>query len=252
MTVGELYKELSAIYPESLRCEWDNDGLMCTDDLDREVNSVLIALDVTQNTVDYAIENGFDLIISHHPLVFSSQKSLVPYKYTQNKLIKLIKAGVSVFSFHTRLDAVQGGVNDVLCNLLGLENITIDPVEPVGRIAETSEKIDISTFVKNVKSSINTPFVLYNGENDVKRVYVVGGDGKDMIGRALELGADTLLTGRASYNTIIDAKDMGLNIIEAGHFFTENPVCTKIESDIKSINSDIKTEVFSSYDLKIM
>jgi dinuclear metal center YbgI/SA1388 family protein len=252
MTVGKLYKELSAIYPESLRCEWDNDGLMCTDDLDKEVNSVLIALDVTQNTVDYAIENGFDLIISHHPLVFSSQKSLVPYKYTQNKLIKLIKAGISVFSFHTRLDAVQGGVNDVLCNLLGLENITIDPVEPVGRIAETSEKIDISTFVKNVKSSINTPFVLYNGENDVKRVYVVGGDGKDMIGRALELGADTLLTGRASYNTTIDANDMGINIVEAGHFYTENPVCKQIEKDILSICPSIKTEIFYSNSIKVI
>ena len=71
-----------------------------------------------------------------------------------------------------------------------------------------------------------------------------------MIGRALDLGADTLLTGRASYNTIIDASDMGLNIIEAGHFFTENPVCAKIEADIKSINSDIETEIFSSYELK--
>lgn len=250
MTVGNLYNKLSALYQEALRCEWDNDGLMCTDNLDKEVNRALIALDVTQKTVDYAIENSFDVIISHHPLVFSSQKSLVPYKYTQNKLIKLIKAGVSVFSFHTRLDAVEGGVNDVLCNLLGLENVTIDPVEPVGRIAEISEKTDISTFAKNVKNAINTPFILYNGENDVKRIYVVGGDGKDMIGRALDLGADTLLTGRASYNTIIDASDMGLNIIEAGHFFTENPVCAKIEADIKSINSDIETEIFSSYELK--
>ena len=250
MTVGKLYNELSALYPQSLSCEWDNDGLMCADNLDKKVNSVLIALDVTQNAIDYAISNGFDVIVSHHPLVFSSQKSLVPYKYTQNKLIMLIKAGVSVFSFHTRLDAVEGGVNDTLCDLLGLINVTADPVEPVGRIAEISKKTDISTFVKNIKTSINTPFVLYNGENDVKRVYVVGGDGKDMIGRALELGADTLLTGRASYNTIIDAKDMGLNIIEAGHFFTENPVCAKIESDIKSINSDIKTEIFSSYELK--
>jgi dinuclear metal center YbgI/SA1388 family protein len=252
MTVKELYDYLNEKIPPSLSCEWDNDGLMCCPKPDRAAAKILVALDISEEIVERAVSENCDVILSHHPLVFSSQKSLVPHKYTQNKLIKLIKAGVSVFSFHTRLDAVQGGVNDVLCNLLGLENITIDPVEPVGRIAETSEKIDVSTFVKNVKSSINTPFVLYNGENDVKRVYVVGGDGKDMIGRALELGADTLLTGRASYNTIIDAKDMGLNIIEAGHFFTENPVCTKIESDIKSINSDIKTEVFSSYDLKIM
>ena len=250
MTVGNLYNKLSALYPEGLRCEWDNDGLMCTDNLDKEVNRALIALDVTQKTVDYAIENNFDVIISHHPLVFSSQKSLVPYKYTQNKLIKLIKAGVSVFSFHTRLDAVEGGVNDVLCNLLGLENVTIDPVEPVGRIAEISEKIDISTFAENVKKVLNTPFVLYNGNKIVKKVYVCGGDGKDLISRAIEVGADTLLTGRASYNTIIDASDMGLNIIEAGHFFTENPICCKIKNDVLGIIPNIYAEIFNSYELK--
>ncbi len=250
MTVAKLYAKLSELYPESLRCEWDNDGLMCTDNPDKEVKSVLIALDVTQRTVDYAISNGYDVIISHHPLVFSSQKSLVPDKYTQNKLIKLIKAGVSVFSFHTRLDATLGGVNDVLCSLIGLNNVTVDTVDPVGRIGELNEKTDIFTFVKNVKSLINTPFVLYNGNKEVKKVYVVGGDGKDLISRAVSLGADTLLTGRASYNTTIDACDMGLNIVEAGHFFTENPICNKIEADVLSISPEIKTEIFNSYELK--
>ena len=84
----------------------------------------------------------------------------------------------------------------------------------------------------------------------VERVYVVGGDGKDLISRAISLGADTLLTGRASYNTIIDAKDMGLNIVEAGHFFTENPVCNKIKNDILSIDNSIKADIFCSYQLK--
>lgn len=249
MKISEIYNRLSILYPVELRCEWDNDGIMCCDDLNKEVHSVLVSLDVTEATVDYAIDNGFDLIISHHPLVFTSQKSLVPTKYTQNKLIKLIKAGVSVFSFHTRLDAACGGVNDVLCQLLNLSNVITDPIEPIGRIGELAEKTPISTFVKNVKKSINTPFVLYNGANDVKKVYVVGGDGKDLISRAIEMGADTLFTGRASYNTIIDACDMGLNIIEAGHFFTENPVCDKIANDIMSIDNGLRVEIFNSFEI---
>ena len=251
MTIKELYKKLSNLYPEGLRCEWDNDGIMCSGDLNKSVNSVLIALDITENVVDYAINNGFDLIISHHPLVFSSQKSLVPTKYTQNKLIKLIKSDVSAFSFHTRLDAADGGVNDTLCGLLNLSNVTKDEEDPVGRIGEISEEILLSTFVENVKSAINAPFVLYNGNKNVKKIYVVGGDGKDLIPRALSLGADTLLTGRASYNTMIDARDMGLNIVEAGHFFTENPVCKKIASDVTSIDSSIKIEIFNSFEIKI-
>ena len=86
MTVANIHSKLSELYPENLRCEWDNDGIMCTDDQEKEINSVLVALDVTEATVDYAIKNGFDLIISHHPLVFSSQKSLVPTNHTQRKL----------------------------------------------------------------------------------------------------------------------------------------------------------------------
>lgn len=250
MTIKSLYDELSKLYPENLRAEWDNDGIMCCDNLDKSVSKILVALDVTMDTVDYAIDNEFDLIISHHPLVFSSQKSLTPDKFTQRKLIKLIKNNISVFSFHTRLDAADGGVNDVLCNLLGLINIERDSIDPVGRIGFLNERIALSTFAENVKKTLNTPFVLYNGDRDAYKVYVVGGDGKDLINRAILLEADTLLTGRASYNTIIDAKDMGLNIIEAGHFFTENPVCQKIKNDILNIYPTAMVEFYNSYQLK--
>ena len=76
MTFYELYKILDERFPTSLRCEWDNDGIMCTSNLENEVKRVLIALDVTMDTVRYAIENGFDTAISHHPLVFRGQKAL--------------------------------------------------------------------------------------------------------------------------------------------------------------------------------
>ena len=250
MKIKELYAELNEKYPTALSCEWDNDGIMCADNLDNEVKNVLVALDVTESTVDYAIENGFDLIISHHPLVFSSQKSLVETKYTQRKLIKLIKAGVSVFSFHTRLDAVSGGVNDVLSNLIGLEGAEADASDPVGRIGYLSDEIELSTFAENIKTKLGTPVVLFNGNKAVKKVYVVGGDGKDLISRAIATGCDTLLTGRVSYNTLIDARDMGLNIVEAGHFFTENPVCSKIKDDVLSILPSATVEIFNSFEIK--
>ena len=250
MKIKELYAALNEKYPTALSCEWDNDGIMCADNLDREVEKVLVALDVTENTVEYAIQNGFDLIISHHPLVFSSQKSLVETKYTQRKLIKLIKAGVCVFSFHTRLDAVNGGVNDVLSNLIGLESVEVDAIDPVGRIGVLPKETQLSTFAENVKAKLETPVVLYNGNKTVKKVYVVGGDGKDLISRAISARCDTLLTGRVSYNTLIDARDMGLNIVEAGHFFTENPVCYKVKDDVLSILPSATVEIFNSFEIK--
>lgn len=250
MTFKELYDNLSNRYPNALKCEWDNDGIMCSSNLDAEVNNVLIALDITMDTVNYAIKNGFDTIISHHPLVFRSQKSLMPLNYTQNKLINLIKNDINVMSFHTRLDASAPGVNDVLANLLDLENIVPDTMDQIGRIGIYSDEISLKEFVQKVKEALSCPFVLYNGNKKVKKVYVVGGDGKDLIENAIICGADTIITGRASYNTTIDAKDMGLNIVEAGHFYTENPVCNQIEADVLSICPSIKTNIYNSNSIK--
>ena len=161
MTYYELYTKLSELYPKELSCEWDNDGMMCAIDLNSNVKRVLISLDVTMDTVNYAIDNGFDTIISHHPLVFRSQKSLIPLNYTQEKLIKLIKHNICVMSFHTRLDATQNGVNDTLAGILGVINLEVDKCDPVGRIGELSREMELSTFAENVKIALHSPFVLY-------------------------------------------------------------------------------------------
>ncbi len=250
MTFIELYNKLSDTYPEKYRCEWDNDGIMCADDLERQVNRVLIALDVTMDTIDYAIDNGYDTIISHHPLVFRSQKSLNPLNYTQEKLIKLVKNNVQVMSFHTRLDASNPGVNDALVELLKLKDVVIDESNKMGRVGELENETDLATFAENVKNALLSPFVLYNGKRPVKKVYVIGGDGKDMVENAIEFEADTILTGRASYNVTIDANDMNINIVEAGHFFTENPVCKLIEKDVLTICNTIETEIYNSSSIK--
>ena len=251
MTFYQLYTRLNEKYPLELRCEWDNDGLMCSFDLNRKVENILVALDVTMDTVDYAINNGYDTIISHHPLVFRSQKGLTSENYTQKKLIKLIKSGVNVLSFHTRLDAVDGGVNDTLCSLIGLRNVIKDQLDPIGRIGILDNSLGLSTFAENVKKALNSPVVLYAGDRMVEKVYVVGGDGKDLIENAISCGADTLLTGRASYNTMIDARDMGINIVEAGHFFTENPVCNTIKGHLLEISSDFNVSIYNSNNISI-
>jgi dinuclear metal center YbgI/SA1388 family protein len=252
MTFYELYRKLSILYPDDLKCEWDNDGIMCSYDLNAQVNNVLVALDVTMETINYAINNNFDTIISHHPLVFRSQKGLTSENYTQKKLINLVKSNINVMSFHTRLDATDGGVNDVLTAALKLVNVVKDELDPIGRIGETPEKISLSTFAENVKNAINSPLVLYSGANPVKKIYVVGGDGKDLIQNAISCGADTLLTGRASYNTMIDASDMGINIVEAGHFFTENLVCQKIRNDVLNFDSALNVQLYNSFNIGII
>ncbi|MBQ7225609.1 MAG: Nif3-like dinuclear metal center hexameric protein [Clostridia bacterium] len=250
MTFYELYKAMEMKIPLDLRCEWDNDGIMCVDNLEKKVKRVLIALDVTADTVNHAIENSYDTIISHHPLVFRAQKAITPMSYTQDKLISLIQGKVGVMSFHTRLDAVKGGVNDALSSVLGLTDVTVDLADPIGRIGHTKETKELSQFAREVKDALGSPFVLYSGQEQVSKVYVVGGDGKDLIDNAVASGCDTIVTGRASYNTSIDASDMGINIIEAGHFYTENPVCKILKSMIKSIDATIVADIYCSNRIK--
>ena len=248
----DLYNKLSTLYPENLRCDWDNDGIMCADDTEKEVKKILITLDVTKSSIEYAVANGFDTIISHHPLVFHAQNMVTPENYVQEKLIMLIKSGIRVASFHTRLDAAKNGVNDALCSKLGFNNTISDSIDPIGRIAVLSDSVSVKEFSEHVKSSLGSPCVLYSGNRAVKKVYVVGGDGKDMIKRAIECGCDTLLTGRASYNTSVDAPDMKLNIVEAGHFYTEDPVCENIAKEIKKLLPKTQTYHYISNTISLI
>ena len=251
MNFKELYEKIEKICSRELSCEWDNDGIMCMPAPDKKVGKVLISLDITEDVVDFAIENGFDTIISHHPLVFNSQKSMSMENYTQRKLIKLVKANINTMSFHTRLDAMDGGVNDTLCKVLDLKNVKKDTLDPIGRIGCLNEEMTLEEFAKYVKEKLSSPCVLYSGSKKVSKIYVVGGDGKDLIPNAIVSCADTLLTGRASYNTSVDACDMGLNIVEAGHFYTENPVCNTLKNMLLDIDSTIDADVYFSNKINI-
>ena len=252
MTFYELYKALDARFPRSLSCEWDNDGIMCSDDVNKPVKKVLISLDITDEVVKYAVKKGFDTIISHHPLVFKAQKSLCETEFVQRKLITLIKEDVRAMSFHTRLDAGSGGVNDTLANVLGFVSVGYDLKDPIGRVCELGEEVSLSSFAKKIKKALNVPFVKFIGDRPVRKVYVVGGDGKDFIANAIECGADTLLTGDTSYNSMLDADEMGLNVLEAGHYYTEQLVCHTIENLVKIFDDKIKTEIFNSNKVQIV
>ncbi len=225
MTVKELYVKLSEVIPESLREEWDNDGIMCSSDTSADVDKILIVLDVTESVVDYAISEGFDLIISHHPLIFKPVSSLTEDGHIGRKLIKLISNNITVFSFHTRADKVAGGVNDILASLIGLDKVEPFGEGGMGRVGELPSKRSLESFAANLKFLIGADSVrLTDAFNPVHRVAVLGGDGKDFVKAAMEAGADTYISGRISYNVMEEGSEMGINLIEAGHYFTEFPV----------------------------
>lgn len=249
MTVKTLYQKFDSLIPSSLSCEWDNDGLMCCPDPDREVKRVLFSLDVTDGAIAYAIEKGVDVIISHHPLVFRPIKALNCDSLTGDRLLRLVKAGIAVFSFHTRLDRMEGGVNDVLAETLGLSELQVfgdDETPDIGRIG-TVDEMSVHEFADRARAVLGTPAMqVVDLGKKVCRVAVVGGDGKGFIPNAIAAGVDLYLTGTLSYNSMIDAADLGLQLIEAGHYYTEAPVLSKLEKWVKSLCPNVETLYFGN------
>lgn len=252
MNVYELYNKMSEIFPSSLSCEWDNDGLMCTPDKNAEVKKILLALDVTDDVMNYAKENGCDLIISHHPMIFRPLHSVTPDSYVAKKVITALSSGISVFSFHTRADCAVGGVNDMLASSLGLSDVKSFGEGSMGRIGTLSSPIPLADFAASVKSSLSCDVVSYAGEGDSYRIAVLGGDGKDFIPDAIAEGADTFVSGSISYNVMLDAPEMGINVIEAGHFHTENPLLNSYERILREICPDADVLKCSSLRIKTL
>ena len=155
MTVQEIYDKLCERIPEYLREPWDNDGLMCSSDSTIEVKRALITLDVTENIVDYAIANGIDLIVSHHPLIFKPLPALTENSHIARKVIKLIKNDISVISLHTRADKVDGGVNDLLAEILSLRGAVPFGEGDLGRIGTLDEELSMEDFSYLLKGLLN-------------------------------------------------------------------------------------------------
>ena len=246
MTVNELYAKLNELIPACLSCEWDNDGLMCSSDGEREVKKALVCLDVTRDAVRKAIDEDFDVIVSHHPFIFKGLKSVTENDFIPQKVIELIRAEISVMSFHTRLDAVSGGVNDRLASLLGIENV-VSFGEGIGRIGELNEESDAVSFAKKVKDLLGAPAVfLADSGKKIKRVAVLGGSGDDFISEAIALGADAYVSGELGHHPMTDAPDMKITLIEVGHFYTEQPVCEVLCEMIKEIDGSVACEIYNS------
>lgn len=260
MTVGELYQYLNEKIPPELSLDWDNDGLACCPDRTAEVRRVLVALDPTEAIVDKAISEGFDVILTHHPLLFKGVKAVNGGTGASRKLVKMIRAGVSAMSFHTRLDALTGGVNDTLAELLGIRDAVPFGTdgEAVGRIGTLPQTVAFADFCAMVKERLGAPVLLASDAGrPVSRVAVLGGEGGDDLEAALLAGADTFVSGRLGYHRMIDAPETGINLIEAGHYFTEFPVLPVLEKFVHLADATfggrgdapVETEIIGSFRL---
>ena len=252
MTVEELYRFLEDKFPRTLSAEWDNDGLCCAPAPTKEVKRVLVALDPTAVVVEQAVRGGYDVLLTHHPLLFRGIKALVPTHAVPAKLLQLACAGVSAMSFHTRLDAVSGGVNDILAAKLGLAHVQPFAPEgevPCGRVGVLKASMDAKAFAQLVKDALGAPAVLLAGEGTVQKIAVCGGEDSDFVEAARAVGADLFLSGRIGYHRMLDAPEEGLLMIEAGHYATEFPVCAYLADVVLEADPTIAVDVMPTHTL---
>lgn len=236
-TVKEIESFLFSKAPKELAMDWDNVGLLVGFP-DRKVKKLLIALDITREVVAEAREMGAELIVAHHPVMNCAWEKVQTVRddtVQGSILIQMLTGGISGICMHTNLDAVEGGVNDALARQLGLTNLEQlhpDGVDPegraygIGRIGQVTGFDDAGAFAGFVRQALNANGLRFeNAGRPVHRVAVGGGACGGMLSDAVEHGCDTFVTADVKYDVFLSARAMGINLIDAGHFSTENVVC---------------------------
>lgn len=232
-TVGGIESTLFQLAPRDLAMEWDNVGLL-VGDCGKEVHHVLIALDVTRGTAEEAARIGAELIVAHHPVMnchWSPVQTLRDDSQQGQLLLKLIRDGTAAICMHTNLDAAQGGVNDALALRLGLEQVEcLEGGEGIVRTGLLPEAMELTDFLALVRKRLQPNGIRFvDGGRPVRRVAVGGGACGEYFAAAAAAGCDAFVTADVKYNQFLDAAGLGLSLLDAGHFPTEDVVCPVLE-----------------------
>ena len=246
-TVADILEFLETLAPRAMAMDWDNVGLLCGRK-GTQVTRILVALDPFEDVCREAEEIGAQLIVTHHPLIFQAPKAITDETSLGRCIMQLCRHGISAINAHTNLDCAPGGVNDVLAARLGLQNIriihpTVDPPYGLLRCGNVQEQ-SLTAFLAAVKERLGCEGLRYvDGGKPVQKVAVGGGSCAGGMLEALEAGCDTFVTADIKYNQFWDARDLGLNLIDAGHFHTENPVVAVLAERIAGAFPEVQVKI---------
>ena len=232
MTVQELADYLHTIAPNHFQESYDNSGLLVGDKND-EIRGVLVSLDVTEDILDEAISLNANVIVSHHPIIFSGLKRLTNSNYVQRIVQKAIKNDINLFAIHTNLDNVyHNGVNTYIAKKLELLNVNIlkekegyehlDKPIGAGVVGILEKPMDEMAFLGHLKEKMQVNCIKYTQllNNPIKRVAICGGSGRFLLNDAINQNADIFITSDFKYHEFFDA-DNQIVIADIGHFESE-------------------------------
>ncbi len=261
-TVNDIYTFLDQKAPFAIQEDFDNAGFLVGKGT-APVHRALVALDITPEVIREAAEQRAELIVAHHPVIWGKIASVTDADNTGRKLLSLIEHGIAAICAHTNLDAVEGGVNSALAQRLGLKDVTLleqagaftDGVPyGIGRVGELEQgPVSPSAFGQWVKQALCLDGVRFMpGTRPIRRVAVGGGACGSMLPQAAALGCDAFVTADLKHDLYLEAKELGLTLVDAGHFSTEAVVCPILQSwlleafpDLQVSVSAVQKEVFS-------
>ncbi len=231
---------IESIAPPALAEDWDNVGLLVGSQ-NAAVKKIMVTLDVTSRVVDEARENNVDLIVSHHPVIFTSMKSITD-DGNGKLLLSLIESGIAVYSAHTNFDKAQGGMDDTLSSVLGLTNVKpltgalTDYDRGFGRIGELNEEVLLSEYLKRLYDKLHVEVIDIIGDKDktIKKVASCAGAGGEFIIDAKKAGADVFITGEIKYHEAINGLDMDMGVVALGHHTSEYPGVSVLKSCLQN------------------
>ncbi|MFV0554218.1 MAG: Nif3-like dinuclear metal center hexameric protein [Mangrovibacterium sp.] len=227
MKIKEIIDHLEALAPLAFQESYDNAGLLVGAPTD-ETESALLCLDVTESVVDEAIAQGHRLIISHHPLIFGGLKKINGKNEVERCVIKAIRHQIAIYAAHTNLDAVQGGVNTMICNKIGLVNqqglTATNDSEPIGigLVGDLPQGEEEKIFLQRIKDTFHCEAIRHSKllGKKINRVAVCGGAGSSLAHAAIAAGADIFITGDMKYHEFFEA-DNRIILADIGHFESE-------------------------------
>ncbi|EOR26166.1 hypothetical protein A500_08873 [Clostridium sartagoforme AAU1] len=246
--IKDIIRIMEEFAPKTLKEDFDNVGLM-VGDRNKEVKKILLALDCTLDVIKEAKEKSVDLIITHHPLIFRKPSSITTDTLIGKKIIELIKNDISLYSSHTNLDSAENGLNETIVNLLGYstnELIEVNKMarndnEGLGRIVRLEDFIKLEDLIEDIKEKLNVKSLkVVKGCEKVKNIAIINGSGSDFFEKAYKKGADCIITGDTTYHYASDYKELGVSIIDTGHFSSEWIVFLQVINKLTDKLQDIE------------
>lgn len=257
LKVKDILGAIEKISPEILQESWDNSGFQINLGMENDVTKVMTCLEISDAVIDEAIEKEADMIITHHPLIFGKLNSVDARDLIGSQIIKLISAGITLYSAHTSFDSALMGTNQHLAEAIGLQSI--QPMVPstdypgcgMGRWGTYDTEKDFSEFLAVVQQVCGRNDIRVAGKLPikVKKVALCTGSGSEFIQPAADMGADVFITGDLKYHDARHADDIGLCVIDAGHFGTEVIFADNMAAQLSELFGDSLEIIISETDI---